>query len=70
LRDGEFPLRRTEEIVSVLGGVCDHQRLRIGKSNVLDCHAHDATRYIEWRLTGVEHAAEIIKRCVRIGATH
>ena len=56
LRDREFALGRAEKVVGVLGGVADHQRLRIGKPDILDRHPHHAAREIERVLAGVEHA--------------
>ena len=70
LRDREFALRRAEEIVGVLGGVGDDERLRIGEADVLDRHAHQPARDVERVLAGVEHAREIVERRVGIGAAH
>ena len=70
LRDRELAFGRPEEIIRVLGGIADHQRLRIGEPDVLHRHAHDAAREIERVLAGIEHAAEIVQRGVRIGAAH
>ena len=68
--DGKLAFRRAEEIVGVLRGIGDDQRLRIGKSDILDRHADDPAREIKRVLAGIEHAAEIIERGVGIGATH
>ena len=70
LGDGELALGRAQKVVGVLGGVGDHQRLRIGQADVLDRHAHDAAREIKRVLAGIEHAGEIIQRGVGIGAAH
>ena len=70
LRKRQFALGRAEIVVGVLGGIGDHQRLRIGKADVLHRHAHQPPAEIERVLAGVEHAREIIERRVRIGAAH
>ena len=46
------------------------KRLRIGKPDVLDRHAHDTARDIERRLASIQHAAEIIERGIGVGAAH
>ena len=70
LRDREFAFRATKKIVSVLGGVGDHQRLRIGEPDILDRHPHHAPRQKQRVLAGIEHARQIIQRGVGIGAAH
>ena len=66
LRDRELALRAAEKIVGLLGGVADHERLRIGEPDVLDRHAHHAAGEVERFLAGVEHAAQIVERGIRI----
>ena len=70
MRDRQIAFRAAQEIVGVLGGVGDHQRLRIGQPDVLDRHAHHAARDVERRLAGIQHAAKIIQRGVGIGAAY
>ena len=70
LRDRELAFGRAQEIVGVLGGIGDHQRLRIGEADVLDGHAHHPPRHEQRVLAGIEHAREIIQRRVGIGAAH
>ena len=64
------PSGEPEKIVGVLGGVADHERLRIGKANVLDRHPHHAPRQEQRIFAGIHHAREIIQRRVGIGAAH
>ncbi len=70
LSDGELALGTAEKIVGVLRGVADHQRLWIGKADVLHRHAHDTAREEQRIFAGIQHAREIIQRRVRIGAAH
>ena len=65
LGERQFALGRAEKVVGVLGRVRDNQRLRIGKPDILDRHAHDAARQIERVLAGIEHAGEIVECRVR-----
>ena len=60
LRDREFAFGRPQEIIGVLGGVADRQRLRIGKPDVLDRHADHAAGQEQRVLAGIQHAREII----------
>ncbi len=66
----QLPFRRAQIVVGVLGGIADDQSLRIGKPDVLDRHAHQPPSEIERILTGIEHAAEIVERRIRVGAAH
>ena len=70
LRDRELAFGMAEKVVGVLGGVGDDQRLRIGKPDILDRHAHDAAGQEQRILAGIEHAREIIQRGIGIGAAH
>ena len=70
LRDREFALGRPEEIIGILGGVADHQRLRIGEADVLHRHPHHAPRQKQRIFAGIQHAREIIQRRIGIGAAH
>ena len=70
LGDCQFTFGRAEEIIRILCGVADHERLRVGKADILDRHAHHSPRQIERVLAGIEHAAKIIQRRVRVRAAH
>ena len=70
LREGQFAFRRAQIVVGVLGRVGDHKRLRIGKADILDRHAHQPPAEIERILAGVEHPRQIIERSVGIGSPH
>src|SRR4051812_10885259 len=52
LRDRELAFGMTEEIIGVLGGVADHQRLRIGEADIFDRHPHHAAREKQRVLAG------------------
>ena len=64
------PSGTAEEVEGVLGGIGDHERLRVGQADVLDRHADDAAGDEEPVLAAVEHAREIVERRVGVGAAH
>ncbi len=70
LGDCQFTFGRAEEIIRILCGVADYERLRVGKADILDRHAHHSPRDIERVLAGIEHAAKIIERRIRVRAAH
>ena len=70
LRDREFAFGMAEEVVGVLGGVADHQRLRIGKTDILHRHADHAPGQKQRILASIHHAREIIQGGVGVGAAH
>ena len=48
----------------------DLKGTRVREADILTCHAYHAPADIEWIGTAVEHAAEPVQRCVRVGAAH
>ncbi|MNC54348.1 hypothetical protein D3C75_1038270 [compost metagenome] len=70
LGQSQFPLGTAEEVVGVLGGVGDQDGQRVGLSDVLDRHPHDAPRQIERVLAPVQHPRQPIERRVRVRAPH
>ena len=70
LRQRQLALGAAQKIVGVLRRVRLHERVRIGKPDVLDRHAHHAAREVKRVLAAIDHAAEPVKRGVGVRAAH
>ncbi len=70
LRKREFALGASQEIVSLLRGVRLQERMRIGKADVLDSHAHHAPGKVERVFAAIDHTAQPIKGGVGVGTAH
>ncbi len=66
----EFALRAAEAVVGGPGVDGELQAARVGQTDVLHRHAHDAPREIARITTTVDHTAEPVKRGIRVGAAH
>src|SRR5690606_35710627 len=61
-------LWRAQAFVSLGRVVGDLQGARIGQSDVLPGHAHDAAREVAWVRAAIQHAAQPVQRSVGIRA--
>ena len=66
----EFALRAAEAVVGGPGVDGELQAARVGQTDVLHRHAHDAPREIARITTTVDHTAEPVERGIRVGAAH
>ena len=66
----EFTLRAAEAVVGGPSVDGELQSARVGKTDVLHRHAHDAPRQIARVATAIDHAAEPVECSIRVGAAH
>ncbi len=66
----EFAFPAAKLLVGFGRGARVDQRLRVGKADIFDRHAHEAACQKTRILAGIDHAAEVIEGSVGIGAAH
>ena len=64
--ESELAFGRALLLIGVARRARMHERVRVGKPDILDRHAHHAAREIARILPAIEHAAEPVERSIGI----